>query len=958
MAKRISLAPGYRLNIEHTDENPFFNPSFFADDNLYKIFNYEVYWGGRNSGKCFAKGTKVVMFSGELKNVEDVVVGDQLMGIDSKPRTVLGLSCGIGELYKIHQNLGIDYVVNQNHILCLKKSHSCQKSPGNKQRYTSYPEYTEISVLDYLEQSNRWKQHFFGYRTSIEFEEKELFIDPYFLGVWLGDGTSQNISITTEDQEVVDFIYQYIESINHVVHIGSKKGNALTYSISLSGYGHPQYIRDEWAKIIASNNKKTWSGNKSVLQICNSTGFDRRNISFWKKQIDFLDKIEFYRNNPESYDVNIISNYVKMDDLRKCFIKYNLFGNKHIPDDYLHSSMETRKQLLAGLIDTDGNMQGNCYDITFVNKLLAEQTRYIAHSLGLRCSLQECRKECVNNGVWGTYYRLNISGNTQIIPVKIERKKIISYNKRTNPMTTGISVSPIGIGEYFGFEVDGDHKFLLEDFTVTHNSKWITQKKVIHLSNLPKRNMIAMRLQATDCRNSCFNEIYKTIHELKLQDIWQIRENPDMRMTNLINDNEIVFTGMDKVENIKSITFKNGNATDLWYEEAVEEQYPETMIVIDNSLRSIGQKCSLIVSFNPVLETHWIKTWMDDLVKSGMDVYIHHSTYKDNLWVDPEYAAKLERLKFSDPYHYRVDCLGLWGTKGQSVFNANKVSERMKELELYYKDNPPQQIDFSYELDSNGRPLVSTLKPYRSDIGETMVFAEPNPKHPYVAALDTAGEGIDPYCLQITDNITDEQVAVFSSQKTADECMLQVYGLIHWYNDALIAPEVNFSDYPILKLKEWGYSNIFQRESPKDDYHDTLESKLGFRMSVGNRQSVIDNLIEWTKNNLKKIFDLETLREMLSFTRQIKKNKGIFMGAEQGAHDDRVIAQAILLKAKEQQTCEEQAEMKTIEGYWTLGELNVAVLKGKISEETMKEYLDKQKPRKGNELRRKSRYGR
>jgi len=189
--------------------------------------------------------------------------------------------------------------------------------------------------------------------------------------------------------------------------------------------------------------------------------------------------------------------------------------------------------------------------------------------------------------------------------------------------------------------------------------------------------------------------------------------------------------------------------------------------------------------------------------------------------------------------------------------------------------------------------------------------------------------------------------------------MLQIYGLITWYNNALIAPEVNFSDYPILKLKEWDYTNIYRRESPKDDYHDTLEPKLGFRMSSGNRQSVIDNCIEWCKTNLNKIYDMETLNEMISFTRQSKKNKGIFMGAEAGAHDDLIIGLCILLKAKEQQSCEEQAEMKTIDGYWTKGELQVALRKGKISEDTMNDYISRQKPRPSERLHhRRSRYAR
>jgi phage terminase large subunit len=521
-------------------------------------------------------------------------------------------------------------------------------------------------------------------------------------------------------------------------------------------------------------------------------------------------------------------------------------------------------------------------------------------------------------------------------------------------------------------------------------SKVIAQILVSQTTTI-KRNIICMRKQATDCRNSCFAEIYKVIYEFKLQDVWEIRENPDMRMYNKVTESEIIFTGMDKVENIKSLTFKRGNATDLWYEELTEEQIEDNLITLDTSIRSYNEKCRLILSFNPPLETYWIFHWMKtylnyngkpitqaykiatdvDGVKVDADCLIHHSTYKDNKWnfyVDEhgdadykrpgQYAAKLERLKYTNPYKYRTECLGLPGTAGESVFNANKISKRIEDLQKIHGLNPPVLYDFSYNTDKQGLPMPETIKGFPSMIGEVIIYKMPNPKHPYVASFDTAGEGDDFYFMQVMDNITDEQVATFQSQKLADECIITIFGVLKMYNDAVVAPEVNFSEYPVMKLKEWGYTNIYQRESPKDDIHDTLERKLGFRTTSGNRQAILDNLIEWTKTNLDKIYDLETLTQMLTFTRQSRKNKGIFMGAEAGAHDDAVMALAILLKAKEQQSCEEQAEVKKIEGYWTRCELEAAVIKGRVDEYAAREYMSENKDRFQRDNKRRSRYAR
>ena len=72
-------------------------------------------------GKCFAKGTKVIKFNGDIENVENIKEGDLLLGPDSKPRLVQGLNQGEEELFKIEQFAGDDFIVNKSHILYLEK---------------------------------------------------------------------------------------------------------------------------------------------------------------------------------------------------------------------------------------------------------------------------------------------------------------------------------------------------------------------------------------------------------------------------------------------------------------------------------------------------------------------------------------------------------------------------------------------------------------------------------------------------------------------------------------------------------------------------------------------------------------------------------------------------------------------------------------------------------------------
>lgn len=84
--------------------------------------NYYLIAARPGIGKCLGKGTRVLMFDGSLKNVEDVVNGDVLMGPDSRPRIVQGVTSGREEMYWIHQKHGISYRVNKSHILSLRRA--------------------------------------------------------------------------------------------------------------------------------------------------------------------------------------------------------------------------------------------------------------------------------------------------------------------------------------------------------------------------------------------------------------------------------------------------------------------------------------------------------------------------------------------------------------------------------------------------------------------------------------------------------------------------------------------------------------------------------------------------------------------------------------------------------------------------------------------------------------------
>lgn len=348
-----------------------------------------LYASPTGSGKCHGLGTPILMFDGMVKAVEDVRVGDTLMGPDSRPRRVLGTARGRGPLYRVTPVKGTPYVVNEEHVLSLKRT---PEKKGDARRIENVP------VRKYLAAAN-WKRHLWkGWRAVVEWPGRAVEIPPYVLGVWLGDGARDHPAITTPDPEV-----------------------AAAWCEWGAGVGLTPTVKDQ----PGCRHYYLSTGDKRLSIPNPFTAFVRRH---------------------------------KLDD------------SKYIPHEYLVNSRANRLDLLAGLLDTDGHLSNGGFDWISVYPKLAEHVAFLARSLGFAAYVTPCRKECGNNGVWGDYYRVSISGDLSAIPTRVKRKQACPRRQIKDVLVTGLTVEPIGEGEYAGFQVDGDHLYLLGDFTVTHNS--------------------------------------------------------------------------------------------------------------------------------------------------------------------------------------------------------------------------------------------------------------------------------------------------------------------------------------------------------------------------------------------------------------------------------------------------------------------------------------------------------
>ena len=350
---------------------------------------------------CHAKGEKVLLADGRSKKVEDVQVGDQLIGADGKTRNVLLLHRGESEMYRIVPVKGEPFTVTKDHTLTLIRTRECSNPRYPCQRHAG--ELVDVTVTEWL----CWSESKKHLHKLIRSEAIQSFpahrnarteIDPYFLGVIIGDGCIvHGVSVTTPDKEISRVIFHQADVWNLRLRT-EPAGKATTY-----------FLVSE-------------RGRRS------------------NRLVKALRRLRLYGGSA---------------------------GDKFVPDAYKYTDLAKRLEILAGLLDTDGHCTCKGYDYISKSRRLADDVAFLCRSAGLRASVKPCIKGY--RDVKGVYYRISISGDCSIIPCRVKRKIADKRQQKKSVLRTGFHVEPAGCGEYYGFTVDGDNRYLLSDFTITHN---------------------------------------------------------------------------------------------------------------------------------------------------------------------------------------------------------------------------------------------------------------------------------------------------------------------------------------------------------------------------------------------------------------------------------------------------------------------------------------------------------
>lgn len=145
---------------------------------------------------CLGHGTQVLLYDGTIRAAEQLAVGDALMGMDSTRRRISAIHRERGALYQVIPSHGPSWLCGDKHVMTLT---GCSYQRG----LTINVPVAELSKWTSLQRSY-WRL----WRRAVDFPTAWQRMDPYFIGLWLGDGSRDRPEITSMDHEVIAYCKQ------------------------------------------------------------------------------------------------------------------------------------------------------------------------------------------------------------------------------------------------------------------------------------------------------------------------------------------------------------------------------------------------------------------------------------------------------------------------------------------------------------------------------------------------------------------------------------------------------------------------------------------------------------------------------------------------------------------------------------------------------------------------------
>ena len=456
-------------------------------------------------GKCWAAGTKLRLFDGEERKVEDIRDGDLLIGDDGAPRTVTpgSLTKGRATLYEVLPTaegaaVANPFTVNVDHILVVLNATRPYKvrkivlktlTDGSVKSYDSWRvRWFEVDGRNAMKRfSRRFESEAAG---DVELTQRLHSWEPLEWEVTVRDYLStpvwirRHLRLFRPGPVTFSNPHYHRQSIHSTLHsiLGAVPSSSQTewaaWYLGLwitSGLSHvdcicrggPPESRSSHCSLISRLLSYTSLFGEAVTQ-----ELDRRHSSAGHS-------VYLFKFGQLGGDGGMTAESIACRLLNA----FDLIRNPHVPQAWVCDEVEVRRHLLAGVLD--GNAHYNAavntsslgstrHELCHPSRAVLSQVRTLALSLGITATrpvmnpITDPTTEAHSSGFCMTLSGFVVEAS-QYCALASRRSfdKTLGKEARSFPFR----VKTRAKGEYFGFAVHGgiNRRFLLDDFTITHN---------------------------------------------------------------------------------------------------------------------------------------------------------------------------------------------------------------------------------------------------------------------------------------------------------------------------------------------------------------------------------------------------------------------------------------------------------------------------------------------------------
>jgi len=390
-------------------------------------------------GKCWAPGTELLMYDGSCKPVEIIKPGDMLMGDDCKPRRVLPgtLVHGENEMFEIVSEDASreSWRCNDQHILILKTRgeawmeqhhgnwHVCQWALRTVSEESTLPIKQTLSV-----------------HTTRQQAEEAMSMLPSSSPLVFECSVEEYLKLSPACQRAcMMFQPDLIHFPTPTVTLQQRLMEAGVMEVDESTVARTAWLVGLW---LACGGERT--------SIRHTNPHVLATIRAWQRSVG--EEVMQQRSDGR----------VELGPTFQTLLaSYGMMRSASIPHQLLTECVEVRRALLSGMIDACGECENGDYTVSLDDDALLADIIRLARSLG-------CKLGKIQNEQQSCRVMLTPTHSTQLNPSIPSNR--ITIQPSNDVLSSHFRIHPVGVGEYYGFAVDGNGRLLLSDYTITHNS--------------------------------------------------------------------------------------------------------------------------------------------------------------------------------------------------------------------------------------------------------------------------------------------------------------------------------------------------------------------------------------------------------------------------------------------------------------------------------------------------------